>query len=125
MSRLICIKQHTERNTLRTLNFRGLLMENPSLMPAEEKTKPNSVRFGSSMERTIQELARKHSTNRSDYIRGLVYLDAHLAGYGTKSLNKPAWVSMDYEVLLSGPPLLGLGSKPDSPPDMPASKSKR
>lgn len=79
-------------------------------MSAEQKKgNPRGVRFDPETDAAISALMTKHGVAKwADYIRGLVYLDAHISGHGTRGLTRPGWVSRSYEALLNEPPLWGL-----------------
>lgn len=69
------------------------------VMPKE----PDVITFRLSEEfrKVASALEVKHGArNRSDYFRGLVYLDATLAGAETDVLDKPAWVTRTYGKLI-------------------------
>lgn len=66
-----------------------------------KKTDMTSFRLSADFRKTADALLKDHDArNLSEYIRGLIYLDAALSGKETDSLDKPSWVTRTYGKLI-------------------------
>lgn len=66
-----------------------------------KKTDMTAFRLTEDFRIAAKDLKGTHKAkSMTDYFRGLIYLDALLAGYGTDSLDKPSWVTKDYGGLI-------------------------
>lgn len=76
-------------------------------MAAEAKKKLEILfqfRSDEDLAKSVSELMAKHKVaDKSEYFRGLVYLDAVLARESTASLNKPKWISQAFPALFAEP----------------------
>lgn len=61
---------------------------------SKKKTGMISLRLQEATEAAMADLMERHAVrNRTEYLHGLIYLDALLSGYPTWDLDKPAWVT--------------------------------
>jgi hypothetical protein len=66
-----------------------------------KKTDLTSFRLSPDFRKVADALLKDHDARSlSEYIRGLIYLDATLSGEETDSLDKPAWVTRTYGKLI-------------------------
>ena len=66
-----------------------------------KKTDMTSFRLSADFRKAADSLLKDHDArNLSEYIRGLIYLDATLSGKETDGLDKPAWVTRTYGKLI-------------------------
>jgi hypothetical protein len=83
-------------------------------MTNEKRTEIFTFRMTGGIAEIVEILQRKHgSKNRSDYFRGLVFLDAHLSGEDTSGLDRPGWLTRSFPQLLHPPSVTAKSLKDD------------
>lgn len=66
-----------------------------------KKTTLTSFRLSVEFRKTADALLKHHqSRSLSEYIRGLIYLDAVLSKTNTDNIDKPAWMTRSYSKLI-------------------------
>jgi hypothetical protein len=80
---------------------------NTQIMTNEKRTEIFTFRMTGGIAEIVELLQKKHgSRNRSDYFRGLVFLDAHISGEDTSGLDRPGWLTLSFPHLLRTPSVI-------------------
>jgi hypothetical protein len=83
-------------------------------MTNEKRTEILTFRMMGGIAEIVELLQRKHGArNRSDYFRGLVFLDAHLSGEDTSGLDRPGWLTLSFPHLLQAPSIIAKSLETD------------
>lgn len=84
------------------------------MLTNEKRTEIFTFRMAGGIAEMVALLQKKHGArNRSDYFRGLVFLDAHLSGEDTSGLDRPGWLTLSFPQLLQTPSVIAKSLETD------------